>query len=97
MKGEEKWWVALMSSKLAFSSLKYHYDIKDKIFNPEVDINIRTSGEGSEFGSDFFHSLCNEGGRDCIKKLYSVLSKEIQGWNSKNNLHVMGRSKKTNE
>lgn len=86
-----------MSSKLAFSSLKYHYDIKDKIFNPEVDINIRTSGEGSEFGSDFFHSLCNEGGRDCIKKLYSVLSKEIQGWNSKNNLHVMGRSKKTNK
>lgn len=52
--GGRKRWLVLMSSKLAFSSLKYHYDIKDKIFNPEVDINIRTLGEGSEFGSDFF-------------------------------------------
>lgn len=27
-RGEEKgWWVVLMSSKLAFSSLKYHWDI----------------------------------------------------------------------
>ena len=43
-----------MSSKLAFSSLKYHCDTKDKIFNPEIDINIWTSGEGSEFGNDFF-------------------------------------------
>lgn len=60
--------------------------------------------ERSESGKDLSDCARQEGGKNCTKKLFSVLCKETQNWDSKDPLHlrrkirvIQGSEKKVEE